>query len=177
MRRSSNGGLHHRARFRSARVGAAISVVSWLAMACLLTGSMMVFVVEPFTVTSDSMRPGLTSGDRVVVEKLSLRWRAPERGEIVVMNEPGSGGLTVKRVVALGGDVLAFEAGRVTLNGDVVDEPYVKGEPLTWVFYGPTVVPMGTVFVLGDAREGSIDSRRYGPVPLSSIVGRVIAAS
>ncbi len=133
-----------------------------------------VFAVEPVTVGSDSMSPTVRSGDRVLIDKVSYRFRDPERGEIVAFMAPPSGTLTVKRVVGVAGDRVAIRDGVLWVGGQRRAEPYVDLRTIDSVYFGPAVVPPGTVFVMGDNRAESIDSRDFGPVPLSDVVGRVI---
>ncbi len=123
-------------------------------------------------VPSASMAPTLQPGDQYLINIRAYRRRPPRRGDVIVFKGP-SGDLLVKRVVAVAGDAVAVYAGRVYLNGVLIHEPYVdwsKPPVIEW----PTqmVVPQGHVFVLGDNRSHSEDSRDFGPVPLDKIFGR-----
>ncbi len=133
-----------------------------------------VFVVEPVTVGADSMSPTLERGQRVVIDKATFRFRAPHVGEVVAFHAPTSGTLTVKRVVGVGGDRVAIRDGVLWVNGTAVEESYVQHARVDSVYFGPTTVPAGSVFVMGDNRGESIDSRAFGAVDLSDVVGRVI---
>jgi signal peptidase I len=96
---------------------------------------------------------------------------APERGNIVVVERMGKN--IIKRVVAVEGDSIDidFQAGDVILNGEILDEPYILNKTLLRSGYElPLVVPAGCVFVLGDNRDGSLDSRYFGPVPVADII-------
>jgi signal peptidase I len=80
----------------------------------------------------------------------------------------------VKRVVALAGDRVGLADGRLVVNGQRQSEDYVDLASVDSVYFGPEVVPAGSVFVLGDDRADSVDSRDYGPVPLDRVLGRVL---
>jgi signal peptidase I len=126
------------------------------------------FVAEPMRIPTDSMRPTLEPGDHVLLDKLSL----PRRGDLTVFTR--SGHLLVKRVVGLGGDEIGIEDGELVVNGYAVKEPYVNHRLLDGVYFGPVTVPAGDVFVMGDNRTNSTDSRSFGPVPRSDVLGRVV---
>lgn len=136
--------------------------------------SLVLLVAEPFTVRSSSMSPTLHDGDQVLVEKLSPRFGDLARGDVIVFEAPGTHSLMVKRVVALAGDRVGLADGRLVVNGRRVDEPYVDLEAVDGVYFGPDAVPHGAVFVMGDDRGNSVDSRTFGAVSLRSVVGRVL---
>lgn len=148
--------------------------VWWSLVVVLAICLLAVFCVEPVTVGSDSMRPTLQSGDRVLIDKVTFRFHGPQHGDIVAFDAPASGTLTVKRVVGVAGDRVAIRDGVLWVAGHPRAEPYVDLKTIDSVYFGPTVVPPGTVFVMGDNRAESIDSRDFGPVPLSEVVGRVL---
>ncbi|MGP2438505.1 signal peptidase I [Streptomyces sp. JW3] len=143
-----------------------------------------VFVLQPFRIPSGSMERGLRIGDRVLVNKLAYRFGAgPQRGDIVVFDGTGTFGAGdyIKRVVGVGGDhvVCCDEEGRVQVNGRSVDESaflYPGNSPSTVRF--DVEVPDGTLFVLGDHRADSSDSRDHlgspggGMVPVDDVIGR-----
>jgi signal peptidase I len=154
-----------------------ITRIAWLrrrlplATAIALALVLRVFVVESFAVDGDSMRPSFADGDRVVVEKLA----APGRGDVIVLR---SQGLTlIKRVVAVAGDTIEVRGCRAVVNGTVAAEPgvdrsHTRRDPSCRM---PRVrVPAGTVFVMGDNRDDSLDSRAFGPVPLDDVIGHVV---
>jgi len=133
-------------------------------------------VAEPFGIPSDSMAPTLISGDHVVVDKLAYRGDGSARpGQLVVFHAPRTNEVTLKRVVAVGGDKVEIRDGRLLVNGRRRVEPYTDPDAIDSVFFGPVRVPAGTVFVLGDNRGDSADSRRFGPVPTRDVIGRVRA--
>jgi signal peptidase I len=142
----------------------------------LVFGFVRPFVVEAFYIPSGSMIPTLEVGDRVLVNKFIYRFEEPERGDVVVFesvepNEDGSRDDLIKRVVAVGGDEVAVRDGTLFINGEPQDEPYVNGEFPDASFFGPTVIPEGHVFAMGDNRSNSRDSRFFGPVPVENIEG------
>lgn len=130
-------------------------------------------VVEPMRVTSVSMSPTLSRGDHILIDKLTGLWRPPAVDDLVVFRDPEGGALAVKRVVALEGQVVALEDGVLHVDGVARDEPGIDASAVDSVYFGPVTVPPGTVFVLGDNRGDSVDSRTYGSVPLDDLVGRV----
>lgn len=145
-----------------------------LTAALALLAVLLVSVVEPLKVSSVSMSPTLEAGDQVIVDKVSLRWNPPAVGDLVVFRDPEHGQLVVKRVVALGGQTVALEDGGLLVDGVAPVEPQVDLKGIDWMYFGPVTVPPDSVFVLGDNRFESIDSRTYGALPLQDLVGRVL---
>lgn len=131
--------------------------------------------VEPMLVPSTSMMPTLQPGDRVVVEKVSAHLGQWDRGALVVFEDEALDTLLLKRLVGLPGDRVAIRDGVLSVNGHEVTEPYVDLATVDGVYYGPVRVPDGHVLVLGDNREASEDSRRFGPVPADRLEGRAVA--
>ena len=129
------------------------------------------FLAQATQVLGQSMEPTLHSAQRVVVEKVTYRFiHGPRRGDIVVLNLPGQHELLIKRVIGLPGETIEVREGRVYIDGVALEEPWSinpGGRD-----YGPTVVPPLHVFVLGDNRGASNDSRSFGPVRISDIIGR-----
>ena len=146
-------------------------IVLPVALVVIVAG--VLFALQPIRVHADSMRPTLHSGDEIVIDRLSLVLRDPHRGELVVANSP-SGGLVVKRVAALGGDSIGIEDGVLVVNGKQQREGYVDYASVDGFYFGPVDVPKGEVFLLGDNRANSEDSRDFGPVPEDEVVGRVL---
>ena len=140
----------------------------------VLAFALRTWVAEPFAIPSESMAPTLRPGDHVLVEKLSYRFGSPHRGDLVVFKVPDEGSLAVKRVVGLAGDRVAIEDGVLAVNGHLQNEAFVDQSQVDSVYFGPVVVPRGDVFVLGDNRADSHDSRDYGAVPRGSLIGRVL---
>jgi signal peptidase I len=142
-----------------------------IVLAVLLVSGLLPF--QTVRVPSASMTPTVAPGDHLLLDK-----RRPIEvavGDVVVLHDPlDPGDLVVKRVIAVGGDSVGFEDGVLVRNGLPVTEPYTA-DFLDGVYYGPDVVPPGMLYVLGDNRVDSVDSRRFGPVPLAAVVGRVKA--
>lgn len=132
---------------------------------------MAAFVGQTATVAQESMEPALYEGQRLLVDKLSHRFHPPRRGDIVVFRLAGRGReALVKRVIGLPGETLAIRGGQVYVDGRALPEPYLKRRASGDL--AEVKVPAGTVFVLGDNRALSNDSRYFGPVPYGAIVGR-----
>ena len=157
--------VRHRRRPRLASA-AAVLVVLAVALAVLVS--------EPFTVRSSSMTPTLHTGDQILAEKLTPRFGHLARGDLVVFTAPATRTLMVKRVVALAGDRVGLADGRLVVNGHRPPEAYVDLASVDGVYFGPELVPPGSVFVMGDARADSVDSRDFGPVPVDRVLGRVL---
>lgn len=125
-------------------------------------------------VYGQSMEPNLHSNQRLVVEKLSYnRWfwvRSPQRGDVVVLRVSSNSDLLIKRVIGLPGDRVEIHGGQVFINAQPLSEPYLalpsQGD------YGPVDVPPLHIFVMGDNRGFSNDSRAFGPLSLDSVIGR-----
>ncbi|MFF2504727.1 signal peptidase I [Streptomyces sp. NPDC058067] len=161
--------------------GGRLTLSALLCLVLLLLVS--VFVMQPFEIPSGSMEPALRAGDRVLVNKVAYRFGAePQRGDVVVFDGTGYFGDAdyIKRVVGVGGDhvVCCDSRGRIAVNGEPVDERailYPGNAPSAVPF--DLVVPDGTLFLLGDHRGDSRDSRDYlgapggGMIPVGSVIG------
>jgi signal peptidase I len=152
------------------------------------------FLLQPFWIPSESMLPTIEVNDRVMVNKLAYRWGEPQRGDVVVFRDPrqeeveeslpeavirsvleavgirtrGDEDL-IKRVVGLPGETIEVRDNQVVVNGTPLQETYLPqvimpDEP-------PVTVGPDEVFVMGDNRDASFDSRRFGPIPLDDLVG------
>ena len=132
------------------------------------------FLAQATRVYGQSMEPNLHTDQRLVVEKISYsRWwhlRGPQRGDVVVLRVDQDSELLIKRVIGLPGDRVEIRGGQVFINGRRLSEPYLT-QP-TYGDYGPVDVPPLHIFVLGDNRGFSNDSRTFGPIPLEQVVGR-----
>ena len=160
------------------------STVRWLietallvALAFVLAQGIKAFVVQPFVIPSGSMLPTIQLGDRVIAEKLTYRLSHPPRpGDIVVFANPqGNPPILIKRVVALGGQTVDLKDGAVYVDGQALDEPYTHDKPtmpLNPAITYPFTVPDGDLWLMGDNRPNSGDSREIGPVALSAVKGR-----
>ena len=130
------------------------------------------FVAEPMRVSSDSMSPTFSTGDEVLVQKLGAHARKPSLGDVVVVRSPASGDLMIKRVAAVGGQTVGIADGVLNVDGSGARTLRRPG-PGRRDLLRAGAVPQGTVFLLGDHRLGSVDSRSFGPVPVRSIIGKV----
>lgn len=133
-------------------------------------------VAMPFVVVQTSMTGSIAPGEIVLVDAAAPRFFGVHRGDVVVFRPPVSGYTArplIKRVVGLPGETIELWEGRVLVDGAVLTEPYVRGQTLTAATAQMVWrVPSGSVFVLGDNRADSWDSRAFGPVKLSQVVGR-----
>jgi signal peptidase I len=146
-----------------------------LVLAFLALVLLRLFVLEPFRIPSDSMAPTLRPGDQVLVDKRAYRDADPRRGDLAVFRAPRTGEILLKRVVAVGGDTVGIEDGVLVVDGRRPREPYADPDAIDSVYFGPVRVRRGTVFVLGDNRANSEDSRDFGAIPTGRLIGRVRA--
>lgn len=152
-------------------LGSIIEVVVIVTAAFVLALLIQQFVVKPFYIPSPSMRPTLMEGDRVLVSRFIYRFQEPERGDIVVFHPPRNEEQDyIKRVVGLAGDRVAVKDGRLYVNGEAQVEPYLQEQQIK-NDYAEITVPPDSIFVMGDNRNNSGDSRFFGPVAVDEIVG------
>ena len=139
----------------------------------LVFGVVRPFVLEAFYIPSESMVPTLLVGDRVFINKFVYRFWEPERGDIIVFRSvEGEEEDLIKRVIGAPGDRVAVINGVLHVNGEPQEESYVRdGRPLDEGVYSRTNLSEGEVFVMGDNRANSRDSRFFGPVPIENIEG------
>jgi signal peptidase I len=146
-----------------------------IVVAVVLAFFIRYFIVELYLVDGPSMRPTLLSQERLVVNKFIYRFRAPERGEVLVFRYPQDQSRDfIKRVIAIPGDTIEIKDGRVFVNQQLMNEPYILSQ--TRGDYPLSTVPEGTIFVMGDNRNNSEDSRfaDVGFVPFSLIKGKAV---
>jgi signal peptidase I len=159
-------------------------VREWLRTALFVVAAslaMRAVVVEAFVVPSGSMKPTIREGDRVLGSKFHYRVWEPRRGEVVVFRPPGEAASPgragasryVKRIIAVAGDEVEILDGQVRVNGERLAEPYVL-EPPAYSF-PRSHVPEGHVFVLGDNRNESVDSHRFGFLAEDALIAHVFA--
>ncbi len=146
-----------------------------LLIACALVfGFVRPFVAEAYRIPSESMVPTLGIGDRILANKFIYHIKAPERGDIIVFEsvEGGDDETLIKRVVGVAGDEVQVQSGTLYVNDEAQEEPYLnrQGGP-SRSSYGPTTVPPDRIFMMGDNRDNSGDSRIFGPVPLENVKG------
>lgn len=154
------------------------------------------FLVQPFWIPSESMLPTIQVNDRVMVNKLAFQWGEPQRGDIVVFTDPAEPEIDesipeavirsvleavgirtrgrddlIKRVIGLPGETILIVDNQVLVDGSPIAEPYL--DPGTVMSDdGPFVVGVDEVFMMGDNRQFSFDSRRFGAIPYEDILGR-----
>ena len=136
------------------------------------------YVAQPFVVDGASMDPTFETGDYLIVDEISYRFKTPERGSVLIFKYPKDPRKSfIKRVIGLPGETVLISDGQVTIinaehpNGFVLDEPYVELEKLDSSTH---TLKADEYFVMGDNRASSADSRLWGPVPKDNIVGRPI---
>jgi signal peptidase I len=152
--------------------GALEYLVILLVSFALVFGFVRPFVMEAFWIPSGSMIPTLEIGDRVLVNKFIYRFTEPERGDIIVFQSVDSSNEDlIKRVVGLPGDKIAVRGGKLFVNGEPQKEPYTNKKLPDRSFFAKTTVPKDHVFVMGDNRGNSADSRVFGPLPKKNIEG------
>lgn len=138
-------------------------VVGWVAL--------LHRTVSAYEVDGASMEPTLHTHQFVVVDTVGREQQTPQRGDVIVFHYPRNPSVEyVKRVIGLPGEKITIAHGRVYVNDQSLDEPYIHEEPR--YFWGPGQVPPNSLFVLGDNRNSSSDSHLWGPVPLPLVVGR-----
>lgn len=151
-------------------------VTGWirdLAISLAISAFIIVFLYQPVKVEGTSMLPGLADQERIFINKFVYRFENISRGDIVVFRYPRDPSKSyIKRVVAVAGDRIRIEDGRVYLNGRLLPEPYIPEKYEDFRSYPETTVPAGQYFVLGDHRNLSNDSRDFGPVSERYIYGK-----
>lgn len=146
----------------------------------LATGSYFLvshFLVESVTVVGVSMVPTLHNSEHYLLNRWVYYVRAPKPEDVIVLRDPADHGLSVKRIIAVGGDSIALKDGRVYINGRLLSEPYLPPGIRTFAsasIDGVYKCPKDAFFVLGDNRNNSVDSRAYGPVPRGNVLGLII---
>jgi signal peptidase I len=169
-------------------------IIEWgIILVAVVLGTVVLrtFVVQSFYIPSGSMLPTLQIGDRIIVDKLSYRFHGPSRGDVVVFARPPLEDQAytdlVKRVVGLPGETISSQGGAVYIDGKRLREPWLPAGPQSYTgaldgdahpifdLPGPVKIPPDEYFVMGDNRKNSEDSRFFGPIPKSLIVGRAVA--
>jgi signal peptidase I len=165
-------------------LGCLVEVVETLVLTLVIFFVIQNFVAQPYQVQQNSMERTLEPGQYVLVDKLTPRWDPFKRGDVVVFTPPTTftqdSTPFIKRVIGLPGDkVEVKDDGRVYVNGVAIDEPYTfknaagVNEPTVPLNdQASWVVPVGDLFVMGDHRKASADSRAFGPIQESSVIGR-----
>jgi signal peptidase I len=147
-------------------------LIQLIIILALVFGFVRPFVMEAFWIPSGSMIPTLEIGDRVFVNKFIYRFTEPERGDIIVFESVDNGEKDlIKRVVGVPGDKIAVRDGKLFVNGKPQKEPFTNKKLPDRSFYAQTTVPKNHVFVMGDNRANSADSRVFGALPEKNIEG------
>ncbi|MGZ6340973.1 MAG: signal peptidase I, partial [Candidatus Limnocylindrales bacterium] len=161
-------------------LGCVFEVVETLVLTLVIFLVIQNFVAQPYRVQQQSMEHTLEPDQYVLVDKLTPRFDEYKRGDIVVFDPPPEWAQEqpstpfIKRVIGLAGDRIEIKDARVYVNGIALEEPYVyQGQPTTSSGGQDTwVVPQGDLFVMGDHRANSADSRVFGPIPRDRVIGR-----
>jgi signal peptidase I len=165
-------------------LGCLFEVVETLVLTVVIFLGIQTFVAQPYKVQQSSMEQTLLPDQYVLVDKLTPRWAAYNRGDIVVFDPPeswsSSGGVPfIKRVIGIPGDTIELRDGEVFVNDVELDEPYIfkeGGAPQTTdpQASGATewVIAEGMLLVMGDHRRDSADSRSFGPIEIRHVIGR-----
>ena len=154
----------------------------WLAVAVAVGLLVKTFVATPYVVPTGSMRDTIVEGDTLLGERVSLYFGDPEAGDIVTFDSPLDGETLIKRVIAVGGQTVDLVDGSVYVDGERLDEPYTEGKPSYYLsdlpgsagIEYPYEVPQGCVWVMGDNRTDSKDSRYFGAVSVDDVTSRAL---
>jgi signal peptidase I len=168
---------------RGSSFGCLVEVAETLILTLVIFFVIQNFVAQPYQVQQKSMERTLEPGQYVLVDKLTPRWDSYSRGDVVVFNPPPAWTTDptpfIKRVIGLPGDEVTLkDDGLVYVNGTPLDEPYTYTnaagvhEPTTNSGVQRWVIPAGDLFVMGDHRAASADSRVFGPIAISDVIGR-----
>jgi len=187
------------ARFRAWRFAPIVEIIGTIALALALAESVQAAVVKPFVIPTQSMEPTLLPGQRILVNRLAYDFGSPHRGDIVVFHPPASlvcavnvpiaepcpksdskpsSQYFVKRIMGLPGDRLRIVDGHPVINGKPIwNEPYIApcADSTSCNMTKTITIPKGEYYMLGDNRGDSDDSRYWGPVPASWIIGQAFA--
>jgi signal peptidase I len=163
-------------------LGCLLEILETLLVTVLVFVVIQMFVAQPYEVQQESMENTLLPNQYVLVDKLTPRFAPYHQGDVIVFSPPtgwsrdASNTPYVKRVIGVAGDIVAIHDGKVFVNGSTLDEPYIFGGQATLVASGAaktwTLGP-GQLFVMGDHRQASQDSRVFGPIDTSTVIGRV----
>lgn len=159
-----------------------LSFVITIAVIVLIAWGLRTFVFQAYEIPSGSMEDTIMTGDMVFSEKLSYYAGSPEQGDIITFKDPEIPSRTlIKRVIATEGQTVQLIDGEVYVDGQELDEPYTDGKetwPLTSSYGSPVEypyqVPEGEVWVMGDNRTNSQDSRYFGSIPIASVTGKAV---
>ncbi|OGK24823.1 signal peptidase I [Candidatus Roizmanbacteria bacterium RIFCSPHIGHO2_12_FULL_37_9b] len=137
------------------------------------------FIVQPNQVKGASMEPTFFSGEYILTSKITYKFRSPHRGDVIIFKSPKNPDIDyIKRIIGLPGDKIVIQDAKIYVNDQVLEENYISAETNLWesgyIKEGsPVSVPPNMLFVMGDNRPRSSDSREFGPVPLDAVIGEV----
>lgn len=167
-----------------------LDVIEFFVSSAAVAILIYLFITQPHQVNGNSMYPNFQSGEFLLTDKLSYRFGSPERGDVIIFTAPSTAHCPVgfncdfiKRIIALPGERIKVEKGKIYINGKVLDEPYQRALKFTgggnvsgsYLAEGTErVIPDNNYVVMGDNRPASSDSRDWGPVAQKLIVGKVL---
>lgn len=153
-----------------------INYLAVIIIAVVFALTIRVFIFEPYMVPTPSMEPVLLAQDRVIVNKLTFRFRSPQRGELVVFKSPSDAGKDlVKRAIGLPGEEIQLTAdGEIYINGHLLNEDYLVYDQDLGYLEQTMLLSSEQYFVLGDNRGNSLDSRFFGPIEENEIFGNLV---
>jgi signal peptidase I len=152
-----------------------LELLQTVALALAIVLPIRYFIFQPFVVLGHSMEPNFHPKDYLVVDEISYRFREPKRGEVIVFKYPANPKLKyLKRIIGLPGEEVTIENGVVKINGKVLDESFYLPASVQTSGFISIKLDKDEYFVMGDNRDFSSDSRRWGPLPRKLIIGRVI---
>ncbi len=156
------------------RKSAFVEILESVVIAVILASLIRIFIFSPFYIPSGSMEPTLQIGDRIIVSKLNYHFTEPARGDVMVFRFPLDPDRDfVKRVIAVGGQTVSFRDSQLYIDGTPVEENYLPDD-LRFPDFGPVKVPEDNYFMMGDNRNNSDDSRRWGPLPEEYVIGEAV---
>jgi signal peptidase I len=176
-----------------------LSELPFLLLAALVVAVLIkTFLIQPFYIPSGSMIPTLLVDDRVLVSKVSYLWGEPERGDVIVFENPYAPELDesfpesvvrvtlealgirtsanddlIKRIIGLGGETIEIAGGQLLIDGVPLDEPYLQVGAAMGNF-GPRTLAPDELFMMGDNRNESSDGRVFGPIPADDVIGKAV---
>ncbi len=171
--------FYHSRHNESVTKGTIFEFFQTVAIALAFYTILHLFVVQPNKVEGGSMVPTFHTGDRIMTSKLTYRFGVPERQDVIVFAPPDSRkGDFIKRIVGMPGETIKIDQGQVSINGQLLPEPYLSANANTierrFLRNGvPFLIPGGQYMVFGDNREFSSDSRELGPITRAEIIGKV----
>lgn len=144
--------------------------ITTIGKSLIVAAAIIMFIGQVTVVEGRSMEPTLHDNQRLVMDKISYEFYEPARGDVVVIEIADSEKALIKRVIGLEGETVEIRDDRVYVNGILLAEPYQPNRPMN--AYAPTTVPTEHIFVMGDNRPNSRDSRSFGTVDIYRVIGK-----